>query len=321
MSKLVPVKAHLSKTKKGKVFIVPRHTRNVVAATPIGNSVAVLREKHKAEQQDVEVANTFLYHGSEFENLKKLLRIPPAWTEIKINSNQDATLLATGKDKVGKTQYVYNPKFTERNAEIKFERNNQLLSRASFIVRKNLANTKSKDSKISDAASIIEVMQATGLRQGSLKDTHAKKKAYGASTLLGQHVLVKDGVVTLKFDGKKGVPQQHVVTDKTAATILAERKKKAGNNGRLFTSTDADLRKYVKTLDKISFKPKDFRTLKGTDVAIKEVKKYPRAKTMNEYKKTVTAIAKTVAGVLGNRPQEALRSYINPFVFTALKPI
>ena len=41
---------------------------------------------------------------------------------------------------------------------------------------------------------------------------------------------------------------------------------------------------------------------------------------MKEFKDRVRAIAKQVAARLGNTPTIALQSYINPFVFDAIKP-
>ena len=95
----------------------------------------------------------------------------------------------------------------------------------------------------------------------------------------------------------------------------------AGATGRLFAVSDADLREYSHTLDGGGFKPKDFRTLRGTTEAMKHVEGLPRAATMKEYEKTVRGIAKQVSQVLGNTPAIALKSYINPSVWEALKPI
>lgn len=163
----------------------------------------------------------------------------------------------------------------------------------------------------------MKLIQQTGIRPGSDTDTGAKVQAYGATTLEGRHVHVDEsGNVSLKFTGKKGVNLNIPVKDKSTAAMLVERKKTAGESGKIFDTDDAALRDYSHTLNGGGFKPKDFRTLKGTQTAIDEIKKLPVPKTEKDYKKAVMSVAKTVSQTLGNTPAIALQSYINPHVFS-----
>src|SRR5436305_10666678 len=50
------------------------------------------------------------------------LAVPPAWRDVKIDPRRGARVLATGHDKAGRLQYIYNPKFRERMEREKFER-------------------------------------------------------------------------------------------------------------------------------------------------------------------------------------------------------
>jgi DNA topoisomerase IB len=75
------------------------------------------------------------------------------------------------------------------------------------------------------------------------------------------------------------------------------------------------LRDYSHTLDGGGFKPKDFRTLKGTETASQLVAQEPAPKTLKEYKAAVIGVAKKVAAKLGNTPVISLQSYIAPQVF------
>ena len=65
------------------------------------------------------------------------------------------------------------------------------------------------------------------------------------------------------------------------------------------------------------FKPKDFRTLKGTSEAESLVKSMPPPKNKTEYRKAVMDVAKAVSVKLGKTPTVALQSYISPTVFSA----
>lgn len=255
------------------------------------------------------------------EERKKELKIPPAWKNVKVNTNKEADLIATGIDEKGRTQYIYSENATMRAAEIKFARNKDLIDKQDYIVKQNSENMFSKDVSISEPAHVMSLIHSTGIRPGSLKETGAKVQAFGATTLQGRHILVNGENVRLNFVGKKGVNIDIPVQDKNVAKMLIERKKISGDSGKLFKATDSDLRNYTKKLNGGGFKPKDFRTLKGTSTALQEVKGMKRFTNMNAYKKAVMGVAKKVSKILGNTPSIALKSYINPFVFTHLKPI
>src|SRR5690554_2979672 len=52
----------------------------------------------------------------------KSLVIPPAWTDVEISKNRNADLLVTGRDDKNRKQYIYHPKYTERQNAQKFDR-------------------------------------------------------------------------------------------------------------------------------------------------------------------------------------------------------
>lgn len=272
-------------------------------------------------QKNIDVEQGNITEGQLFDDRKKELGIPPAWTNVKINKDANADLLATGKDAKGRTQYIYSENATMKSAAVKFARNEELIKKQDYIVRQNEENMLSNQKEISEPAHVMSVIHATGIRPGSLKETGAKVQAYGATTLEGRHIIEANGEVRLQFIGKKGVNIDIPVTDSKVAKILIDRKKTSGDTGKLFNASDSDLRSYTKKLNGGGFKPKDFRTLKGTSTAMEAVKDLPRSKSMSEYKKTVMNVAKKVSSVLGNTPSIALKSYINPFVFLKIKPI
>ena len=106
------------------------------------------------------------------------------------------------------------------------------------------------------------------------------------------------------------------VEDKSIAKTLIERKRKAGDAGKLFNISGDKLLSYSSSLDGGGFKTKDFRTLLGTKTAFAEVQAIrEKPKNEKEYKKMVMAVAKTVAQRLGNTPSVAIKSYISPVVW------
>jgi len=159
---------------------------------------------------------------------------------------------------------------------------------------------------------------ARRVKQGdSLEDTGYWLKSHGATTLEGRNVVVTGAGVLLRFMGKESVWHEHYVRDPKLAEMLKERKNAAGNRGKLFPRTnDAKVNAYVSSLDGGKFTPKDLRTRRGTEMALKEIARRDAPQTEKDYKKTVMEIAGIVSGVLGNEPAVCLSTYISPVVFS-----
>ena len=200
----------------------------------------------------------------------------------------------------------------DENSQKKYQRISSLQNQFNDIWKENNAAV-GKDEK----AACLALIMRTGIRPGSDKDTHAKKKAYGATTLEGRHVIEEGGSVYLRYVGKKGVDLNIPVTDKTIAKMLLDRKKVAGDAGRIFATSADKLSEYSHSLDGGEFMTKDFRTYVGTSSAIEFVKKEAAPTSFKEYKKKVMLIAKQVAQRLGNTPVVALQAYIDPRVFSS----
>jgi DNA topoisomerase-1 len=52
----------------------------------------------------------------------KALAVPPAWRDVRVTVSERARILATGYDKAGRKQYIYNPSFRARQEKAKFDR-------------------------------------------------------------------------------------------------------------------------------------------------------------------------------------------------------
>lgn len=242
--------------------------------------------------------------------------IPPAWKNVKVALDPKADLLVKGRDAKGRVQSVYSQTHATRQAAKKFARTNELRSKTKSIQRELNKDLRSKDTNTKENAAALLVIQHTGIRPGGRGNTKAEKQAYGATTLEGRHVRIRGSKMYLEFVGKKGVNLKIPVTDSKLKSMLKERKEASGPRGKLFETNDAKLRIYTKKKDGGSFKPKDFRTAKGTSLAAETMKSLPKPKNQTEYKKRVREVAKVVSQQLGNTPTVALQSYIDPTVFS-----
>jgi DNA topoisomerase-1 len=246
------------------------------------------------------------------QHIRKL-KLPPAWTDVQYNEDPNSPLQATGKDAKGRTQYVYSTKFRETQSAKKFKRVKSLDKKYDAISLQNDRAMASKDPIIRDHAFVTALIMEMGLRPGSDKDTQAAEKAYGATTLLADHVKSDGKETRLEFTGKKGVHLNLPVTDENIARELRQRAEKGG---LLFPNVSAgSLLRYVGKLNGGGFKTKDLRTLKGTRIANELVQSLPAPETKAAYKKAVRNVAEAVSKKLGNTPTIALQSYISPTVF------
>jgi DNA topoisomerase I len=249
------------------------------------------------------------------------LSIPPGWTDVQYNTSPDADLLVKGRDSKGRLVYIYSEKFEAANAAEKFARIEELNKQYDGIVEENEANRYSSSQSTKDCADCQKLIMETGLRPGSDKDTMAEKQAYGATTLLGQHVVETSDGLSLQFVGKKGVSLNIAVENKDLQSMLIGRAREVGEDGKLFSINADDLRGYTGKLDGGQFTPKDFRTFLGTKTAIEKIATMSAPSNKKEYTKAVRTVAKAVSTKLGNTPTVALQAYINPSVFSEWRTV
>jgi DNA topoisomerase-1 len=250
----------------------------------------------------------------------KSLRIPPAWHDVHIAKNKRSKVLATGVDKAGRLQYIYNPSFRARQEQAKFERVLRFaraLPHMRRIVDKDLQRPKLDYQKV--MATIIAIMDRTYIRVGN--DSYAKENgSYGLTTLRSKHTSVEGSTVTFDFIGKSGKHHVKHITDKTLAAVVRQLDnlpgyevfKYYGDNDQLKDVKSADVNAYIKEVMGEEFSAKDFRTWAGTLIASAELAIAERAESERERKKAVTACVQKVAKKLGNTPAIARASYIDP---------
>lgn len=296
-----PAKQAVPKTNK------PEKIRKKPAAIR-GKMVSAIRRGKGRE------ARILLTNGKPAPEHIKPSMVPPDWSNVKITLDPNAELLVTAKDSKGRSKSVYADTFHTRNAALKFARVREGLMMRKEMYAENQSNRK--DPAKAEEADCVWLMMEQATRPGSDEDTGADEKAYGATTLLGEHVHEHEGVIWLDFIGKEGVRHVHKIKNPELGKMLMERRTRNGYDRPLFNTNYNKVTNYSKTLDGGKFTPKDFRTIKGTGLAIKLISKMDTPKNEKEYKAQIKKVAEQVSSVLGNRPQQALESYIDPTVFS-----
>lgn len=250
--------------------------------------------------------------GQPLPNHLKDKQIPPGWRNLMVSKDPNADILAIGKDDQDRAQYVYHPDYVKAKSEQKFRRIQDLMSKRKDI-SEFIDKLKDVDPDTSDCLKLIYHM---GIRPGSTRDTKSKVEAIGATTLRGEHVVVDKGKVFLRFTGKKGVKQDHEVTNPELVKMLLSRKESAGDDKPIFNTTSDKLRRVMPP----GVHPKDLRTMLATWTAQEYLKGKKETDDPKEFNKLRNEVGDVVCKVLGNQRTMALNSYIDPAVFQSHSP-
>lgn len=242
------------------------------------------------------------------------------YKDIKLNPDPDHYLQAVGKDSKGRRKTWYKPSFLEANKETKYLRLEQFHKARPRILEAidHVLSTEKAGTPMHEAALALKLIDRTGFRPGSDKDTLAEKKAYGATNMQARHVKVTGDTMTFAFTGKKGVSIKKTLEDRELAALIGPRVKKGG---RLFDTDGGKLKDFLVAHGYGDFMPKDFRTWNGTNLALKLVHEMPKPKTDTAFKAAQKKVAVAVSQHLGNTPAIALASYINPKVWHHWLPV
>jgi DNA topoisomerase-1 len=158
----------------------------------------------------------------------KTLAIPPAWTEVRIASNERAHIQAIGRDSEGRLQYRYRPEWeiirdeTKRRRLLSFGNS---LSRVRSAVRSALSKPGLGPTKV--VAAVVRLMDKALLRPGH--EPYARKEGgRGAATLNKDDVTVRGDTILLDFAGKGGKEVKLQVKDALLARALRQLRKVRG---------------------------------------------------------------------------------------------
>jgi DNA topoisomerase-1 len=257
------------------------------------------------------------------------LKIPPAWTEVAINTRAGGALQVVGKDAAGRWQYLYHENHTRRQDTKKFQRIiafAEALPKMRTAVAAHLRQPDLGRERV--MASILRILSACFIRPGS--QVYASENgSYGISTLRPKHVKVKGDVVEFDFPGKSGVRQVRQIKDRQVAKVVKgllkeparEVFKYQNGNGEFVDVKRRHITEYIREVMGEKFSAKDFRTWAGTLVCACAL---ARAGTEMVEKKTarkrkVVAAIKETAEALGNTPAVCRSSYICPEIINSFE--
>ncbi|MCD2499107.1 MULTISPECIES: DNA topoisomerase IB [Microbacterium] len=252
----------------------------------------------------------------------RALAIPPMWRDVWISPDPDADLQVTGVDAAGRTQYRYHESWTQQAAEEKFNRALELADALPALRRSVTRDLRAPGlERATVLAAGIRMLDTGYLRIGS--EAYAREHgSIGLATLRCRHVRVEQGIVTLAFRGKSGVPWESRISDADLAPVL-ERLLSRGPRARLLAWSAgrgyrlvraADINDDLRARTGGDFTAKDFRTIHGTAIAAAALARAGVQKEERARKQAVVEAVRETAAALGNTPAVARSSYIDPRV-------
>lgn len=272
----------------------------------------------RAEKNEIFATKIGLHYVSELvgelpkdsNTVKKKMGIPKEYELQWVSNDPDAHLLATAKNKKGKLQYYYHPKWIEAKKYEKFERVKvfgEALPRIRVQVETDLqSNTLSKE-RI--AAAVVRLLDITQIRIGS-EEYVEENESFGLTTLLPEHVEVIGNTVRLRFKGKSGVPHDVKIEDPEVAAVLKEVEKTGSE--RALPISASDINDYLRKSSGESITAKDFRTWTGTLEAFKVYRARSNLEDAKVKKQTLKDIRFVASQALRNEPATAFKHYIHP---------
>ncbi|HBC03042.1 MAG TPA: DNA topoisomerase [Aequorivita sp.] len=260
----------------------------------------------------------------ETRNWIKSPVIPPAWTDVEISEDQNADLLVTGRDDKDRKQYIYHPKYTERQNAKKFDRIIDFANQLEHMRRvtgQHLRKRKLNREKV--LATMVRLLESAFFRPGS--EAYSKENAtYGLTTMRSKHLTINGNELIFSYNGKSGQEQEKHVVDKKLAKIVQEIDDMPGyeifkyldeENNIIDVKSD-DLNSYIQEVMGEEFSSKDFRTWAGTMIAAIALDELGVVEEEDQklLDKNIKEAVNRVSETLGNTPAVARSSYIDPRV-------
>jgi DNA topoisomerase I len=253
------------------------------------------------------------------------LAIPPAWKDVTINRDPQNYIQAVGVDAAGRKQYIYHPKWIQKNQEKKFDQMIAFGERLPTLRRAVRAHMRERSlSQDRVIATIIWLLEHTFIRVGN--KTYAQENgSYGLTTMREKHVEMDGGTVTFNFKGKSGVQHELDVTQPTIVQTIRECIDLPGyelfqyidedNNKRHVDA--ADVNDYLQSHIGSDFSAKDFRTWGGTVLAGDSLYKKGNPTCKEDGEDKITEAITEVSKHLGNTKKVCRTYYIHPVIINS----
>lgn len=257
----------------------------------------------------------------------RALAIPPAYKEVRIAADPRAHIQAVGRDDAGRIQYRYHPGWETVREARKVERLAALCAALPRIRRTLLRDLRRPDLCYRKAlAAAVMLIDRTHIRIGCEDYVHSGHSR-GAATLLKKSVRRRGDRLELSFRGKRRQVFSCALRAPALARAIGELLRLPGrrlfqyrdDRGKLRRVTASDINEYLERISGAPVTAKDFRTLAATAAAARLLAGLRPATSRTGRRRQVAAVMGDVAGLLGNTPAVARKSYVHRRVIEAFE--
>jgi len=248
------------------------------------------------------------------------LAIPPAWEEVWICRSHRGHIQATGRDDLGRKQYIYHPRWQEATAEQKYSKLlsfGQILPRLRRKLMQQVAETEPTLQRTAAAALLL--MDHTAIRVGN-EEYARRNRSYGLTTLRRTHLRETDAGLRLRFVGKGGLWHDITITDPLLVSLLQQYAALPGKNlfkyrgadGRLVRIAASHVNQELRRLSGLDITAKDFRTWKASALVAGHLFDAVCNDDGARPRQIVCAAITGAAELLGNTKTVCRHSYVVP---------
>jgi DNA topoisomerase-1 len=253
------------------------------------------------------------------------LAIPPAWRDVWVCPDPSGHIQSTGYDDAGRKQYLYHPRWRERQDQRKFE---HVLEFAAALprLRRRLARALERRGLVRERvlACGVRLLDLGFFRIGN-EQYAEENETYGVATLRRRHVTLEGGAAVFDYRGKGGQRHRQEIADALVLPTIRSLKRRQGGghrllayrNGQRWSNVRAEeLNDYLAEEAAGDYSASAFRTWNATVLAAVVLTRHdgpPDSKAGR--KRAITDAVKDVAEYLSNTPAVCRRSYIDPRVF------
>ena len=298
-----------------------------------------INNKHKTKKQ-FHIINDKVITDKDLIKRIESIYIPPAYKELVIAKSENNKIQAIGTDTRGRRQYIYNPKYTKKRNERKYDDVMELGKSIIKIEKDNecmlntLTNKKYEEWDLPNdyIPIIIYMLKMYHFRIGN--ECYTKdNNSYGITTLKKEHIhFLPNNKFKIEFIGKKGIVNTYTDNNLLISKLLNKLIKNASNDNFLFKYNHINQHNNEKTHQLITpdhihsffqdkynayITPKMFRTWYGNYHMIHYLKelfkedKLKKRMLKSEVRELITNCSEHVSNKLNNTPTVSKKSYID----------
>ncbi len=248
------------------------------------------------------------------------LAIPPAWEEVWICRSHRGHIQATGRDDLGRKQYIYHPRWQEATAEQKYSKLLSFGQTLPRLRRKLMQQVAEPEPTLQrTAAAVLLLMDHTAIRVGN-EEYARRNRSYGLTTLRRTHLREGDSGLRLRFVGKGGLWHDITIADPLLNSLLQQYAALPGKNlfkyrgadGRLVRIAASHVNQELRRLSGLDITAKDFRTWKASALVAGQLFDAACSGACARPRHIVCTAIAGAAELLGNTQTVCRHSYVVP---------